>query len=307
MLFSDLLESKAKIIAPEFMKLFKDAMDNQTHDGDLLLIEVNGSYDPEVYKWTNFPNENPYRIGSGHEGHADFCHYKFINDYRTNNISPIPYTDYIKKFDFSAERLNEIRALEDLESLTIQSEMLVYLKIWEADLFIKKMYQIANLVNGLEYDWHFRIKSYNRDNQPATGTRENIIRNQIRDRLKVIYPGIGDAIANAYKTQIRNAIAHSTYYMNGRYIHLTNHNEEDPYSQIKVLSFDEWNSLFHDTMVIYNQLIGFSNWISNLYSAIAKENNLLVQIRVSRKHPEERVVYSMLKYRPEFNDWGPDR
>ncbi len=307
MLFSDILEQKAKIIAPEFKQLFLDAINNQTHDGDLLLIKVNGAYNPEVYKWTNFPNENPYRIGSGPEGHSDYAHYKFINQYRSTNISDIPYPEYLKRFEFSEDRIKEISLLEDAEGLSIQSEMLIYLKIWEADLFIKKLYQIANLINGVEYDWHFRIKGYNRETKESTGTRENIIRTKIRDRLKVQYPGIGNALKNAYKTQLRNAIAHSSYFLIGRYIHLTNHDADDPYAQIKVLSFDEWNSLFHDTMVIYNQLIGFSNWINNFYSRVAMDNNGVVQIRISRKYPKEEVTYSMLRYRSEFNDWYPDR
>jgi len=303
MIFDDLLEEKAKIIVPEFKKLFFDALQRQTHEGDLLLVEINGFYNPEVYKWTNIPDKNPYMIGFGKDGHSDMMHQRFINDYRRNNIAKETYPEYLKKFEFSEERIQETRLLEEKESMQIQLQMLIYLKIWESDLFIKRLYQITNLINGEDYDWHFKIKGYNREKEISTGTRETIIRKKVRDRLKSLYPGIASAISNAYKTQIRNAIAHSTYFCVGRHIHLTNYDEGDPSSQIEVLSFDDWNSLFHDTIVLYNQMIGLSIWTDNFYAKVAEKHDLQMQIRVSRKDPEEKIVYTMLTYRPYFHDW----
>jgi hypothetical protein len=202
--------------------------------------------------------------------------------------------------------MNEIRELETKEALSITIEMLVYLKIWEADLFIKKFYQITNLSLGLPYDWHFKISESNRDNN-ATGKREELIRNKIRDRLQSNYPAIYSAMKNAYKTQIRNAIAHSRYFCTGRHIHLTNYIKEDSASQIQVLPFNDWVEIFHDTMAIYNQLIGFCNRIDTYYSSQIKEPNDTVEVRLNRKEPEEKTQFIKLLYRKEFNDWYPKR
>lgn len=307
MLFTDLLNEKTKVLQPEFEKLFSEILDKQTHEGDLLMVYVNGFHNPDVYKWTNIPDKNPYMIGFGLEGHSDIWHYKFIHQYRISNLNSEPYEAYLKQFEFDPERIAELRKLEELEAMSIQLEMLIYLKIWEADLFIKRFYQLALLVNGEPYDWHFRIEGHNRDKKSSTGKRAVIIREKIRDRLIEAFPAIGNAIKNAYKTQIRNAIAHSTYFFSGRHIHLGNSDEDDPHSQIEVLPFDDWNSLFHDTMVIYNQMIGFIEAINDFYAKVASENNDLFPVRISRIDPEVKTEYVYLKYRAAFRDWGPNR
>lgn len=304
MLFKDILIKKNQDLEPEFNKLFNDILKSQSHEGDLLLVQVNGFYYPEAYSWDNVTNKNPYMIGMGSEGHSDRCHYNFIDLYRSNSVYKLSYPEYLEEVTFSEERMEEIRKLEQKESWSIQLEMLIYLKIWEADLFIKKLYQISLLSQGLAYDWHFKIAESNRDSN-ATGKREDIIRNKIRDALMEKYPLIYSAIKNAYKTQIRNSIAHSRYFHSGRHIHLANYIKNDPASQLQVISFDKWIDIFHDTMVIYNQLIGFSNKIDSYYSDLIKEPNDIITVRLSKKDPIERQEFINLGYRKHFNDWHP--
>lgn len=304
MLFIDKLNIKTQELQPEFEKLFRDILNNQTHEGDLLLVRINGFYHPEAHNWDNVENKSPYMIGLNDEGHSDLLHYKFIDDYRKKSISNLNYDEYLAKHIWSDENAKAIKDLTEEEGMSIQLEMLVYLKIWEADLFIKKLYQLVNLSLGEPYDWHFKIKESNRNQEPTTGKREEIIRKKIRDKIKSIYPKLYSAIENAYKTQVRNSIAHSTYYFAGRYIHLGNYIKDDMHSQLQVLSFNDWIDMFHDTIVIYNQLIGFTNGIDALYSKVAYDNNLLFQVRLHKQDPIDAVEYYMLKYRPEFNDWG---
>lgn len=306
MLFQDLLNKKTEQLEPEFDKLFADILNNQSHGGDLLLIRVNGFYYPEANEWDNTLVKSPYMIGPNTEGHSDYLHYKFIHNYRTKAISKINFDEYKNLCVWSEERAKEIDELTEKEANSIQLEMLIYIKIWEADLFIKKLFQLTNLSCGEPYDWHFKIKESSRDNS-ATGKREDIIRNKVRDRLKDRYANLYSSIKNAYKTQIRNSIAHSNYSFLGRYIHPNNYIKNDPASQIQALSFEEWTDMFHDTMVIYNQLIRFSHLIDDIYSKAAADNNLLFEIRLNRLDPIKKTEYYLLKYRPEFNDWRWNR
>jgi hypothetical protein len=304
MLFKDVLNNKTSELQPEFDRLFDDILKNQTHDGDLLLIRLNGFYNPDVHKWTNLPEKlSPYMIGPNNEGHSDYLHYEFIHSYRKKGIIDLNHPEYLKQHEWSSDRKKEIDQLVAHESMTIQLEMLIYLKIWEADFFIKKLYQLTRLVLGEPYDWHFRVSESNRDKE-ATGTREKIIRKLIRDKLEKKYPIIYKAIKNAYRTQIRNSIAHSQYSFLGRNISPNNFIEKDPASQLKSLSFDDWNDLFHDTMVIYNLVIRLFNQVDKLYQKVALENGLLMEVRVSRIDPQERIEYFLLKYRPEWKDWN---
>jgi hypothetical protein len=303
MIFSDILKKKDKVLKPEFDKLFDDILSNQTHNGDLLLIRTNGSYNPEVHEWTNIKEKlSPYVIGPKEEGLSDQLHYKFIHDYRVQGLVEPTYYEYLKEHEWSSERSDEIDQLTEIEGMTIQLEMLVYLKIWEADLFIKKLYQLTKLALGENYDWHFSIAESNRD-KDATGTREKIIRKKIRDRLEKIYPQIYSAIKNAYRTQIRNSIAHSKYYFIGRTIHPNNYIEKDPASQLKVVHFDDWIEIFHDTMIIYNEMIRLFSKVDKHYEKEAKNNKLLQEVRINRLDPDVKTEYQILKYRPTWKDW----
>jgi hypothetical protein len=302
MLFLDILNTKTQELQPEFDKLFVTILDRQSHDGDLLLINVNGFYYPKVYEWTNVENKNPYMIGLNTEGHSDYWHSKFINNYRKTSISEISFSEYSKKFKWSKETADEITQLTESETTSIQLEMLIYLKIWEADLFIKKLYQLSSISQGEPYDWHFKIAESNRDKQ-STGSRDEILRKKVRDRWKDEFPKIYAAINKAYSSQLRNSIAHSKYSFMSRFIHLNNHIKADPAAQTEVLTFNDWIDMFHDTMIIYNQLTRLSILIDKFYSEAAKKNDLLFEIRINRKDPEEKTVYSLLKYRPEWNDW----
>ncbi|MFC4231567.1 hypothetical protein ACFOW1_06685 [Parasediminibacterium paludis] len=91
MLFTDIFNKKTQELQPEFDKLFKDILENQTHDGDLLLMRVNGFYYPEANNWDNTLFKNPYMIGPNTEGHSDYWHYRFIHNYRQNSTSSLTF------------------------------------------------------------------------------------------------------------------------------------------------------------------------------------------------------------------------
>ncbi len=99
--------------------------------------------------------------------------------------------------------------------------MLIYLKFWEADSTIKKLYQFVRILHGEPYDWYFKISESNRDKN-STGKRQDIILLKIRNRLKEFSSTLYQVIKDTYKTQIRNSIAHSNYSFLSRNIHLNN-------------------------------------------------------------------------------------
>ncbi len=205
MLFQDILDNKYNILHPHFGTLYKTILKNQTHEGDLLLVCVNAFYNPDVHTWTNISEKlSPYMFGPDQEGHSEYTHQRFIGNYIKNNIYQEKYPEYldrIKKVD-----TKETDHLIFEESISIQTEMLIYLKIWESDMFIRKFYQLANLLQGKAYDWHFQIKTANK-----TGSRSKIIREEIRDKFKEKIPQLYDSLKKSYKPQLRNAIAHSQY------------------------------------------------------------------------------------------------
>ncbi len=214
-----------------------------------MLVFVNGLHNPDVHNWHLEEPLSPYMIGPDAEGHSEDLHYKFIHDYRTGSVAPSNHVDYIAQVTPPIENQKEVNRILDIERSSIQLEMLIYLKIWESDAFIKRFYQLARLINGEEYDWHFKISESNRDNN-VTGTRQLIIRTLIRDRFQTLLPSLYNTLQNAYRTQLRNSIAHSKYSFLGRNIHPNNYIPEDPASTLQNVPFDDWIDIFHDTNIL---------------------------------------------------------
>jgi hypothetical protein len=242
-------------------------------------------------------------IGPGIEGHSEYLHDKFLGRYVKNGMSKYSYAEHKKFCEWTEEREKEILELIEDEAYSIQTEKLIYLKIWEGDAFLKKLYQLVRLSEGQGYDWHFSVAQSTRDTN-ATGTRDVIIREMIRDKLKNRYPNIYAAIMNAYKSQVRNSIGHSKYAMLGRFIHLNNFNEHDPYSQIRVVSFDEWIDMMGDSLVIYTQQTRLLKMIDQYYSRYSTLMSNLVPVRINRRDPVVKTEYHLLKHDQQIDRWN---
>jgi hypothetical protein len=276
MIFKDKLEQIGLPIALEFDRLFELALSKQQHEGDLLLLCTNGSYKADILEWNKNSTEklSPYIIGPDKEGHSEQAHYKFINQYRQNYLAEILYVDYLKEHEYSEEKRQQITDLTEFEELTIQLEMLVYLKFWEADMSIKRLYQLVRILSGESYDWHFKISESSRDKQ-KTGASHEIIRKMIRDKVKKVSPVLYEAIKLAYKSQIRNSIAHSNYSFLGRTIHPNNYIKDVEGAEIQYLTFDEWIDMFHMTLVLHNEMIRFEHKLSDYYANLASQGEKL--------------------------------
>lgn len=301
MIFKDLLEKYSSDLHTEFEKLLDLGFKTQFHSSDLLLWKVNGFYQKELENFK--PNKNtklnPHVIGPGIEGHSEQTHYDFINQYRHSNISEFTFVEYLEKVKYDPNNKEEIDDLISFESISIQLEMLIYLKIWEADLIIKKLYELTRILNGEPYDWYFKISESSRDKN-ATGTRQEIIRKLIRDRLENTSPILKEWITSIYKTQIRNSIAHSNYLIIGRNINLNNYIENDPAAQLHSIVFNDWHEIFHKLLLLHNEYIWLGNTINNVY-AEKFLNGEKIEILITEKDGKQYPLE--LDYRVEFKDW----
>ncbi len=288
---------KKNLLHPEFERLLNLALQNQSFPTDLLLIVINGFFKP--LENPNMPKTIPYVIGPGDIGHSESTHYSFIHAYRDNSIVQLTHSEYLNEVKWRPDRREIIDEYIQIEEFSIQIEMLIYLKFWEADLIIKNLYQFVTILNGNPYEWHFKISESNRDKE-GHGTRQEIIRKDIRDKVKDISPILYQTIKDSYKTQIRNSIAHSNYSFQNRNIHPNNFIENDVASQLKYLSFDDWIDMFHNTLLLHNEYIWLKNSINNHYANLAKAGqDLTLRITEPSKHQFELPI----KYREEWDDW----
>lgn len=302
MLFTDKLIEFEKIIRPSFEQLVNDALIKQNHPGNMLIWLNNGFYNESIFNYKPIDGKvfNPHVVGPGEIGHSEQAHFRFIHQYRQAYLAKLKYTEYLKQLEFTEDRKKEIDELVDFEETTINLEMLVYIKFWESDSIIKKLYELVRICNSENYDWYFKIAESNRDNN-ATGNRQDLIRKEIRDKIEKTYPSLYSCIKKAYKTQIRNAIAHSKYSFQGRNIHIHNYIKEDPHSQISNITFDEWVDIFHITTVLHNEYIRANNYINEYYDSVAKKHNNEFPILITEKEGKQYEL--PLIYRPDFKDW----
>lgn len=303
MIFKDILDEKTAILGPEINKLIELAWKNQAHPGDLLLISENGAFDEQIKQYGKVSDRklNPHVVGPGNIGLSESTHYKFIHNYRINNIYEQTFEKYLDQIKYKKEKQAQIDALIDIEELSIQVEMLVYLKFWEADLIIKKFYQLVRLINGEPYDWHFCVQESARAKK-KTGKRQEIIRISIRDRIKDYSRVLYSVFQESYKTQVRNAIAHSNYSFLNRTIRLHNYIKEDPHSSMYAVPFDDWISIFHNTLILYNEYIRMNNLINEFYGKTAMKNNNNFPVLITESSGKKYEL--ILEYRPEFKSWG---
>ena len=290
MIFKEILKKQEPIVKEAVEELFNNAEKNQTHPQDILLILANGFYNEdfslEFYKKTKL---SPYVIGIGLIGFSEITQYKFYDWYRKSHI--VMLSEFKKK-------LKDNKNLAEFEKISIHIEKNIYLKFWESDMILKKMLQLVNLANGKSYDWHLKIPVYARARE---GSKQKIIRGKIRDDVKGICPKFYNIIKDTYLPQIRNAIAHSQFYFSERGIGYLNYSK-DPKAHclIRSLSFEDWATYFHNTILLYSELIkNFNKWEDSYYQKTIEKG--YIEIRITKD--SKTSVIKKLCVRDGYKDW----
>lgn len=301
MLFGELLIEKFNTLTPHFEQLFNLAIKNQTHPGDFLLVMENAWLSMEK----DFDNGKDlkafYNIGMDIDGHCQSTNYDFILQY-VNGTPDLKYQDYLTKINYSSDRSEEIEELTFVEGITIQVEMLIYLKIWEGETFLKKWYQLMKLVNGEDYDWHLSIRGFGKIEYGSLSRYEML--KYIKEKLQIHVPELYESFTKAHRSQLRNAIAHSQYAILGRNIMLNNFDESKAAS-IGGLSFDDWIDIFHETIELFNHYTKLFKRVRKHYFDGSLHVKKKAEVRVNRKHPTANHFFTVLYTRDFFEDWSP--
>jgi hypothetical protein len=279
MIFADLIQELDEDVTDAVDELFEAAWSNQSHPQDMLLVDQHGFYyellaDPLVRERHKV---GPYVIGPGEIGFGETTLYEFINWYRQSHL--LDKTE----FEESLERDEEAKLHEEL---TIQLEHGIYLRFWEADFLLKQYYQLSSLASGEPYDWRLEVPGYSRN-----GSKQEFIRKEIRNRIKSICPSFYALVKQNFVSQIRNAIAHSQYYIMGRSMRFLNYSDNPKaYSSLKGLTFDEWYRMFHTTLLLHNATIGAFKRYRERYKRKTLGNGNRVEVRVAGQHNVMQAV-----------------
>lgn len=227
-------------------KLFEKAHSNQAHEGDLLLTIVHAFYNNDVIL-----NNSPYVFGPGSEGLIENSQNDFIKQ-------------YIKNSERISSLIGEVNFL-------YQFELMLYLKVWESDLMLKRLYNLCRLIQGEEYDWD---KVLNADT-----SRKHLIDHDIKKKTQRLIPKFYNLIDEIYLRQIRNAAAHSQFRITSTHIILYNTNVEND-MPLKNVTLDCWTNIFHKTLLLQNAITANINKYDKIYrsKALGKQYGHLVKL-----------------------------
>lgn len=304
MLFNSLLEEIDRDLKPAFDDAFSLALKRQTHSGDLLLVMESAAlvFEPEDGDPSR-KHKIYYTLGDGMSGHCQRTHYDFISSYMKGHAfeSHVKYEDYISGLKGDKESWDKH---EQLEANTIQVEMMIYLKIWEDELFLKQWYQLSLLLARKDYDWDFKIGfDYKKENKGILTRRT--VHQKINESMKDAVPVLQKYFSASYNGKLRNAIAHSQYAIIGRDIYLTNHRVEEKGLGYPGLSFSEWNEIFNTTLLLSIRFAKLLDKVREYYFEQSLQTRKKREIRVSRRFPEYTSFLSVVHTREIYKDWSP--
>ena len=183
------------------------------------------------------------------------CNATYIENYEGTNVSPYVIDnrmDYLidsHRLDFLTKYLktyysfSEFNTSDSKESLTM--EMMMYTHIWESKNFLKQLIKLLDLCNGNEYRWSYEIP----DAQNGD-SKQLLIRDTIRDGFKAKSLEIADIMTSGYRSQFRNAFAHSDYSFGLNEDKINLHNYKTDSYEVQSVGIDEWTKFFCNSFLL---------------------------------------------------------
>lgn len=246
---------------------FEFAKKNEKDKNDYFLFLCNAAY-IERYEDSQM---NPYVIDNRRDILIDEHRHDFL-------------TKYLKtQYSFS-----QFNTSDSKESLTI--EMMMYTHIWESKNFLKQLIKLLDLCLSKEYNWKFEISdSGNGD------SKQKLIRDTIREKFKSKNLEIADIIKNGYRSQFRNAFAHSDYSFGINDEKIDLHNYKPNSYEVQSVTIDEWTNFFCHSFLLNYHLPNY------FYSERQKIEN---QIEVFLRDKKGKKKKGIIEYNKETNTFS---
>jgi hypothetical protein len=204
------------------------AIANQRNPNDVVLFLSNAYFDPR-FKVGGFSG---YVLGPGERGWDDEHRKEFVVDYLNSGNNQ--FIEKVKPED-----------VDRFVRFSLNIELMIYSHIWETDLNLKELRQLANLVKGSSYDW---------DNEIPEREKYEFIRDDIREVFLACDLDVGNIIKETYHSQLRNAFAHGQYAFRGKDTITLLNFKGRPY-ELQSLKFGEWEERFLKTALLFHELL----------------------------------------------------
>ncbi|MBS0646507.1 MAG: hypothetical protein JSR97_07955 [Verrucomicrobia bacterium] len=265
----------------EFAKIYNE-VDNAIEDALNALFAFNqNSYalflaDGEYTKTVS--GYSPFSIDYRVDGYLDETRLRFLSQFLNEHYSFAPPLT---------------QTVDD--EYRIQIELMIYTHIWEALPFIKKLYRLAQLLDGKNYKWCAQV--------PLMG-KHNFIRLKIRDVFKRNGHTISEIMSKGFHSSLRNSFAHSQYAINSPFpankIVLFNGSGLKKNKLLPEISFDDWSKRFAYSFLLSYLFVKKAD--EHRRNLITKTGTDIFQIKIP--HKTKTYVMDWIKYEPVHNNFS---
>lgn len=170
-------------------------------------------------------------------------------------------------------------------------EMMIYCHLWDSNYFLKSLYRLTSILDGKGYLWNADI--------PENG-KYNFIKDNIISPLRTKNVSLGNLVAKAYDSNIRNAFAHSLYNVDVEARKIYTRTKQGA----RTYTFEGFQKIFLYSVILMNKL---QNYLEENHNLASEKNTALtnafftpdgvkVQVygqmrnRGGNLHPEFRLV-----------------
>lgn len=263
--------------------MFQKAERSQANENDIFLVYLHGFKHPDE-ELCRKNGLNPYMKGPDFAGHSLNDFLDFLNAYNESNFKR--RADFYELLVDPNEKENAIKN----EKLSIDIEFLIYMKFWEADLILRRLYNLSKLLYGQDYHWDFNQKLFTK--------RKTLIHDYIQNPLKTKCPSFYNLIKEIYWPKLRNAIAHSNYTFLGRNVNL-----EDDYLNRFSISIEDWEEVYHKTVLLGFYLVKSLEDLNQKFIENAENKQFGIPIKIPERDSLRLKRTKWLKFDYERRDW----
>ena len=186
---------------------------------------------------------------------------------------------FVRYLNNYVDRLNNRITLnsEELE-YEMNIQMMIYCHIWESHLFLNQLERLALIQQGKEYLWK---------SEAPFNSKTNFVKHKIIDRFLKTDENMVNLIVKCYSDDLRNAFAHSTYFINGNRIQAN----KDAIYVGPSISFEEWDDMFVRSVLLSYHLNDMLQEIKNRYIEDTGDDPIVIDMPMKNNHKERRGVY----------------
>lgn len=251
-----ILESEVKsVIANAFVKAV------QVSQSDFILLMARGGY--HKYLDTKDLDLSPFVLEDRLDFLMDRTRRRFFVNYLNEYVDKLKANNNISKEDKEYE---------------VNIQMMIYTHIWESHLFLNQLSRLALIQLSKGYQWKNRI--------PHDG-KANFINDSIIKKFEQSDSDMANLIKRCYSTDMRNAFAHSSYYIQDNQVQLN----KDGLFVGPSISFEVWDKVFVRSMLLSYHLNDMLLEIRNRFIDENGDEPIVIDLPMKYHHNKRKGVY----------------